>query len=109
MTEDPQKGYCFSCRAKCTTHSGIKSRLDADDSIFFLFVERKVFCTLNYFTKSLFIWFAMIYVFNLEYDKNVKDVCLSFQEFLFRLPSSLCKKNSTYMSVTTDVQNSALF
>ena len=67
-------------------------RVDADDSNIFVVVESKVFCTLNSYTKSLFIWFAMFYVINLDYDKNVKDVCLFFQEFLFSLPSNLYKK-----------------
>ena len=52
--------------------------------------------------------FALFYVFNLQYDKNVKDVCLFFQEFVFGLPSNLCKKTSTYMSITTDIQYIAI-
>ncbi len=52
--------------------------------------------------------FALFYVYNLQYDKNVKDVCLFFQEFVFGLPSNLCKKISTYMSITTDIQYIAI-
>ena len=78
------------------------------DSVYFIFVEQKVLCSVNSFTKSLFVWFSLFYVFNLEYDKNVKELCLFFQEFVFGLPSNSCKKTSTYLSVTTDIQGFAI-
>lgn len=84
--------------------------VDDGDSTYFIFVEQKVFCTVNSFVKSLFVWFSLFYVFNLEYGKNAREVCLFFQEFVFGLPAtgSGCKKSSTYMSVTTDIQSFAL-
>ena len=74
--------------------------------MFFIFVEQNVLCSVNSFSKALFVWFSLFYIFNLEYDKNTKDVCVFFQEFVFGLPS-VCKKTSTYLSVTTDVQRFA--
>ena len=46
------------------------------------------------------------FVFNLEYHKQTNDLCLFFQEFVFGLPVAghACKKSSTYLSVTTDIQ-----
>lgn len=84
--------------------------VDDGDSVFFIFVEQKILCSVNSFVKSLFVWFSLFYIFNLEYDKNTKDICLFFQEFVFGLPAtgSACKKSSTYMSVTTDIQSFAL-
>ena len=66
-----------------------------------------MFCNVNSFSKALFTWFSLFYVFNLEYNKNAKDICLFFQEFVFGLPDS-GKKSSTYLSVTTDIQGFAL-
>lgn len=74
---------------------------------YFVFVEQTVLCTVNTFTKALFLWFALYYVFNLEYEKNSKDLCLFFQEFIFGLPDNLCKKSSTYLSISTDIQRFA--
>ena len=56
--------------------------------MYFIFVEQKVLCSVNSFVKSLFIWFSLFYIFNLEYGKNTKDVCLFFQEFVFGLPET---------------------
>ena len=81
--------------------------MEDGESQFFIFVEQKVFCTVNSFAKSVFIWFAVFYVFNLEYEKNIKDVCIFFQEFVFGLPCN-SRKTSTYMSVTTDISSLAL-
>lgn len=79
------------------------------DTVYFIFVEQKVVCTVNSFPKSLFVWFSLFYIFNLEYDQNTRNVSLFFQEFVFGLPAgSACKKTSTYLSVTTDIQSIAL-
>ena len=78
------------------------------DSVYFIFVEQKVLCSVNSFAKSLYIWFSLFYIFNLEYDKNTKDISLFLQEFVFGLPSSDRNKSSTYLSVSTDIQRFAL-
>ncbi len=56
----------------------VEFTVEDGDSVFLIFVEQKVLCTTNSFTKSLFIWFSSYYVFNLEYDTNTNDVCLFF-------------------------------
>lgn len=76
---------------------------DDGDPTYFIFVEQKVLCCVNSFAKSLFIWFSLYYVFNLDYDTNTNEVCLFFQEYVFGMPNN-CKKTSTYLSVTTDIQ-----
>ena len=72
----------------------------------FVFVEQSIYCSMKSFDKSLFAWFALFFVFNLEYHKQTNDLCLFFQEFVFGLPvaGQACKKSSTYLSVTTDIQ-----
>ena len=45
------------------------------------------------------------YVFNLEYEKKVKDVAVFLQEFVFGLPdTSGTKKSASYLTITSDVQ-----
>ena len=55
------------------------------------------------FDKSLFAWFAL---FLCVYHKQTNDLCLFFQKFVFGLPvaGQGCKKSSTYLSVTIDIQ-----
>lgn len=72
---------------------------------YFIIVEKKVlFGGLTSFCKSLALWFSLHYIFNLEYDKAVNEVALFMQEFVFGLPASKVKKNSTYLTVSSDVQ-----
>ena len=80
---------------------------DDGDSSYFIFVEQAPFFSFSSFVKALFFWFCLHYVFNLEYNSNVKEFCLFFQEFVFGLPNS-CKKTSTYLSTTTDIQRFAV-
>ena len=56
------------------------------------FLEQKVLCAVSTFCKSIFVWFACHYIFNLEYDKRVKEVALFFQEYVFGEPAN-CKKH----------------
>ena len=70
---------------------------------YFGFVEQSVLCQASSFCKAVFYWFSAHYVFNLEYDKHVKELALFFQEFVLGLPSN-CKKTATYLVVTTDIQ-----
>ena len=71
---------------------------------YFLFVEQTVLCSVKSFTKALFLWFALHYICNLEYEKCVEEVGLFFQEFVFGLPCQSSKKTSTYLTTTTDIQ-----
>ncbi len=72
--------------------------------VYFIFIEQSVVCSTKSFTKALFLWFSFYYIFNLEYEKNSRDLCLFFQEFVFGLPDHLCKKSSTCISVSTAVE-----
>jgi len=76
------------------------------DPIYFLFIEQQVLFSVNSFSRGLFCWFSSYYVFNLEYEKNSKELTLFFQEFVFGLPENSLqfKKSSTYLTVTTDIQ-----
>ena len=61
------------------------------ESSYFLFMEQAVICSVKSFTKALFLWFALYYIFNLEYEKYV-EVGMFFQGFVFGLPYP-AKKN----------------
>lgn len=76
-------------------------------SNYYLFMEQTVVCSVNSFSKALFLWFTLHYIFNLEYEKCVAEVCFFFQEFVFGLPCPL-KKTSTYLTTTTDIQKLTL-
>ena len=77
-------------------------------SDYFLYVEQSPLCSTNSLTKVVYFWFSLYYIFNLEYAKTLKDLCLFFQEFIFGLPDTSIKKSSTYLSVSTDIQSYAL-
>ena len=70
---------------------------------YFLFVEQEVLFCVSSFSKAIFLWFATFYVFNLHYEKSTREVPLFFQEYVFGHPDP-CKKTSTYLSVSTDIQ-----
>ncbi len=55
-----------------------------DDGLpeYFVLVEHSVYCSVKSFQKAVFAWFALFYVFNLEYHKQTYDLCLFFQEFI---------------------------
>ncbi len=105
MSDDPE--------VAATAVKGLNSpwigQFSADDGgeTFFVFVEQSVFCPTPTLSKAIFVWFSLFYVFNLAYEKPVRDICLFFQEFVFGLPDNTAKKNSTYLSVTTDIQSFA--
>ena len=78
------------------------------ESIYFLYVEQAILCHVSTFTRALFLWFSLFYIFNLEFAKSSRDLTLFFQEFIFGLPDNTCKKSSTYMSISTDIQGCTL-
>ena len=51
------------------------AELDVDngDNPYFLFVEQKT--VVSSFTKALFLWFSVHYVFHLSYSKPLTDLC----------------------------------
>ena len=67
------------------------------DLIYYIFIELEVLCSVNSF--------SLYYVFNLAYERNSKDLSVLFQEHIFGLPENALKKSSTYLSLTTNIQN----
>lgn len=45
---------------------------DDGDSIYFIYIEQTILCSVSSFTRTLFLWFSLYYMFNLEYAKNSK-------------------------------------
>ena len=75
---------------------------------YFIFIEKSVLCKVTSFERALFTWFSLFYVFDLQYSKEAKEVCLFFQEFVFGIPDNSVAKSSTYLSITTDIQSITL-
>ena len=55
------------------------------------------------FTKALFLWFSVHYVFHLSYSTILNDFCTFFQEFVFGLPAK-GKRGTSYLTTATDIQ-----
>ena len=73
------------------------------DSQFYLIVEQRVVCQTANFTKALYLWFCLHYIFHICYEPSLHDVCMFFQEFIFGLPCT-AKRSSSYLSTATDIQ-----
>ena len=101
MTDKPEE----VASRRSTIHFAAFPTNDGDETQFFLFVERQVLCYTTSFSKALILWFALHYILNLEYTKEIRDVSLFIQEFVFGLPISASKrcKGGSYLSVTTDI------
>ena len=70
-----------------------------------LIIEKKVWCTgIPTFCHALALWFAVHYIFNLEYSKDISEVAIFMQEFLFGLPATRAKKSATYLTVCSNIQ-----
>ena len=61
------------------------------ESSFYIIVEGIILCETSTFVKGLCLWFASHYVFNLEYSKSLKYICLLRHEFVFKLPQETKK------------------
>ena len=72
-------------------------------STYVLFVEQTTICGSPAFTKTLFLWFCVHYVFHLSYSAPLTEVCEFFQEFVFGLPLT-GKRSASYLSTATDIQ-----
>ena len=70
---------------------------------FIIYIEGAVLLSCLSFLQALMIWFSSFYIFNLEYTKEISEVCLFFQELVFKLPLTK-KKTGTYLSVTKDIR-----
>ena len=69
---------------------------------YFIFIDKAVLCKVNTLAKAIILWFVSHYVFNLEYEKQLKNVALFFQEFIFVLLAG-AKKSAFYLTVTSDL------
>ena len=52
------------------------------ETIYYLYIDLRVLCGLRKFSKALIMWFFSFYIFNLEYAKPLREICLFFQEFV---------------------------
>lgn len=70
-----------------------------------LIVEKKVICLgLPTLCTSLSLWFSLHYIFNLEYKKEMSEVAVFLQEFVFGLPAPRAKKSATYLTACSSIQ-----
>jgi hypothetical protein len=76
---------------------------DGDSPQYFIFVEKQPLFSVNHLCRALFLWFSAHYIFHLQYNSKIKESVLFFQEFVFGIPCT-CKKTTTYLSVSTDIQ-----
>jgi len=83
---DPQRSALWFAAFKCP---------DGGETQYFIFIEQKILCAVQSFSKALMLWFTSHYIFNLEYGRPVKEVAIFFEELVFNLPDS-SKKSSTY-------------
>lgn len=70
---------------------------------FIVYIEGSALVSCNSFSQALSLWFSSFYTWNLEYPKEVVEVCHFFQELVFNLPLGK-KKSGTYLSTTTDIR-----
>lgn len=78
-----------------------------ESKCYFLFVEQMVLCEVATFSKALFLWFSVLYVFHLSYCVKLNEVCMFIQEFVFGLPCS-AKRSASYLSVVMDIQRNTV-
>ena len=104
MTDDPSDVATRSPRRTAPLFASFENQDSAD---YFVFVDDLVLTQTNDFAKGLNLWFISHYIFNLRYEKQVQEVALFFQEFIWNLPATAeekKQKNATYLTVTTDIQ-----
>ena len=100
MAEDPEE---VCTRDPPRTAPRIACFTAEEGSTYFIFVESKVLCTTNFFSKALVLWFIAHYVFNLMYCKQVREIALFFQESVFGLPEKSKARGAAYLTVTSDI------
>lgn len=80
MGEDPDVGSQPPTR---NAPPILEFSVEDGESVFYLMVEQKVVCQTANFTKAVYVWFCLYYVFHLCYDPVVNDLCMFSQEFIF--------------------------
>ena len=71
------------------------------ESSFYIIIEGIILCETSTFVKGLCLWFASHYVFNLEYSKSLKEVCLSSR--ICVQASSRIKKTARYLMTSSNI------
>ena len=71
------------------------------ESSFYIIIEGIILCETSTFVKGLCLWFASHYVFNLEYSKSLKEVCLSSR--ICVQASSRNKKTARYLMTSSNI------
>ena len=84
MTDDPSDAATRSPRRTAPRFASFENKHSAD----FVFVDDLVLTQTDGFAKGLNLWFISHYIFNLRYEKQVQEVALFFQEFIWNLPAS---------------------
>jgi len=54
-------------------------------------MKEAILCSVNSFSRALLNWFSLYYVFNLEYEKNSKDILVFLPEPIFGLQENSLK------------------
>ena len=87
MTDDPDE-ICTGTPVRSSPRfCGIPQ---GDDSFkYFLFIESKVMFHTTSFGKAALFWFALHYIFNLQYCKQAKEVATFFKNLLWVYLKSL--------------------
>ena len=67
---------------------------DSSKNIFYIMIEQELI------SRSHIPFFAVHYVFNLEYNANIHDTLMFLQEFVFHLKFK-GKHSAVYTSITT--------
>ena len=70
---------------------------------FFVAIEQELVVECRCMPNAIFIMLAVHFVFNLEYNRNVKDVLYFLQERVLGFPDPLYKKSAVYMSISSAI------
>ena len=70
MTDKPEE----VATRRSAVHFAAFPKGDGEESQFFLFVEGNILCHTASFSKSLILWFAVHYILNLEYIKEMRSL-----------------------------------
>ena len=85
MTDDPSD---IATRSPRRTAPRFASFENEDSADYFVFVDELVLTQTDGFAKGLNLWFISHYIFNLRYEKQVQEVALFFQEYIWNLSAS---------------------
>ena len=102
MTKSPES----AARGSLTSSPSI-GKFGEDSPQFFIFVEKIPLCYVTSFSRAIYLWFSVHYIFHLQYHQQLQEFALFFQESVFGIPMH-CKKTTTYLATATDIQKYTL-